>query len=346
MRATLKDIAEQLGVSINTVSRALRDMPDIGQETKDLVRETAARLGYRKNLAASRLRTNRSLILGMVVTDISNPVFSGMIKGVEKTCIQTSYTLMLGNSNEDSNEEAAIISNMLDHGVDGIFLVPSMRNADVLTQLEEARVPYVILQRKFTGKAANYVQSSDIKGGYLAAEHLYQLGHRSFLYVSAPMHISSARERFEGFVSYLKEKGLTESAVQIQECDGTRSGSYKVMKKWLKQHSDLKQLNATAILCFSDYVACGVYSAFAKYNLKIPQDISVVGYDNNEYSDMMLPPLTTIDIRPFKVGERASKLLLEQIDNAKTDIKPEPQEIIISPKLVVRESTGVVERGI
>lgn len=339
MSATLKDIAEELGVSINTVSRALRDMPDIGQETKDHVRETAVKLGYRKNLAASRLRTNQSLILGMVVTDIGNPVFSGMIKGVEKTCKQTSYTIMLGNSNENTEEENALISSMLDHGVDGILLVPSMRNAKILNQLKRAKVPYVILQRKFPDISTNYVQSNDVKGGRLAAEHLYQLGHRSFLYVSAPMHISSSRERYEGFLSYLKEKHLTEESVQVLACDGTRAGSHQAMKQWLKGHSELHRLSATAIFCFSDYVACGVYSACAKYGLHIPQDVSVIGYDNNEYSDMMLPSLTTIDIRPFQTGERAAELLLDLIRAPQGSHKP-VQEIIIPPKLVIRKSTS------
>ncbi|MBU9724670.1 LacI family DNA-binding transcriptional regulator [Diplocloster modestus] len=340
MSATLKDIAEELGVSINTVSRALRDMPDISQETKDHVRETATRLGYHKNLAASRLRTNKSLILGMVVTDISNPVFSGMIKGVEKTCKRTSYTIMLGNSNENSAEETAMISSMMDHGVDGILLVPSMRNTRVLTQLKKAKIPYVILQRKFPDIATNYVQSNDVKGGNLAAEHLYKLGHRSFLYVSAPMHISSARERYEGFLSYLRDKNLPADCVQVLECDGTRSGSHLVMKQWLKQHPDLHSLSATAVFCFSDYVACGVYSAFAKYSLRIPQDISVIGYDNNEYADMMLPALTTIDIRPFQTGERAAELLLELIAAPDSQTKS-VREIIIAPKLVNRKSTDI-----
>ena len=335
MSVTLKDIANELHLSATAVSRALRNMPDIGPETTRLVKETAERLGYRTNLAARYLKTNKSMMLGMVVTDICNPVFSLMYKGVEKVCKETSYTLMLGNSNENAQGEGAIIQNMLEHGVEGIFLVPSMQNKNVLVQLEESGVPYVILQRKFEKESFHYVQSDDYEGGYLAAKHLYQLGHRKFLYISGPKHISSAKERYNGFLKYLIEQGLTKESVQILECDGTRNGGYKATKKWLEQHDNLNQLKATAIFCFSDYVAYGVYSAMQKCNLRIPDDISVIGYDNNEYSDMTLPGLTTIDIHPYKIGKQAARMMFELINNQEN----EKSELVIKPKLVVRDST-------
>ena len=336
--ATLKDIAEELNISVTAVSRALRNMPDIGPETTNLVKETAARLGYRKNLAARYLKTNKSMMLGIVVTDICNPVFSAIYKGIERPCIEGNYTLMLGNSNENAEEESSIINNMLDHGVDGIFLVPSMKDSHTLSQIKNANIPYVILQRKFPNISTNCVQSNDYEGGYLAAQHLYQLGHRHFLYVSAPMYISSAKERYNGFMVFLNEMGLKKDVIQILECDGTRSGSYKVVKKWLEKHSDLSHLNASAIFCFSDYMAYGVYSAIAKYNLRIPEDISVIGYDNNEYSDMTLPALTTIDIHPYKIGTRAAKMMFDLINTKNSN--EDHVEVVISPKLILRNSTA------
>ena len=141
MAITIKDIAEELGVSFNTVSRALRDMPDIGQDTTRLVKETAARLGYRKNFAASYLKTTKSMMLGIIVPDICNPVFSYMYKGIEKKCSETNYSLLLGNSNGNPEEESSILNNMLDHGVDGVFLIPNMKNTQSYTQLENARIP-------------------------------------------------------------------------------------------------------------------------------------------------------------------------------------------------------------
>ena len=170
---TLKDIAEELNVSVNTVSRALRNMPDIGQETTLLVKETAMRLGYRKNLAASSLKTAKSMMLGIIVPNICNPVYSYIYKGIEKVCNETGYTLMLGNSNSESEQECRVLENMLDHGVDGIFLVPSMKNHQVLERLQEASIPYVLLQRRFPGVDANIVQSSDYEGGYIVKKDEY-----------------------------------------------------------------------------------------------------------------------------------------------------------------------------
>jgi len=342
---TLKDIAEELNVSVNTVSRALRDMPDIGQETTNLVKETALRLGYRKNLAASSLKTAKSMMLGIVVPDICNPVFSYMYRGIEKICNETGYTLMLGNSNTDPDKECKVLDNMLDHGVDGIFLVPSMKDDRVLERLKNADIPYVILQRRFHGIDAHVVQSSDHEGGYMAAQHLYDLGHRSFLYISAPMYISSAKERYEGFLTYLKEKGLSEADVQIMECSSSRNGGYQAAKKWLQQQKltseekmpEKDKLSATAIFCFSDYMAYGVYAAIAESDLQVSEDVSIVGYDNNEYSEMIYPPLTTVDMFPEQVGSKAAELMFGLLKDKEK--REEIVESVISPKLILREST-------
>lgn len=350
MPITLKDIAEELNVSINTVSRALRDMPDIGQETTSLVKETAIRLGYRKNLAASSLKTAKSMMLGIIVPDICNPVFSYMYKGIEKVCNETNYTLMLGNSGGDSDKECRVLENMLDHGVDGIFLVPGMKDSQVLERLKNADIPYVILQRKFPGIDANIVRSSDFEGGYLAAQHLYELGHRSFLYISAPMYISSARERYDGFLAYLKEQGVSESVMEVLERDSTRKGGYEAAKKWLGQQTQCRQesqagkgeLKTKAIFCFSDYMAYGVYAAIAEANLQVPEDISVVGYDNNEYSGMINPPLTTVDMFPFEIGLRSAENMFALLNGEEERTR---RDSVVTPRIILRKSTGVFLPG-
>lgn len=334
MSVTLKDIAEELNVSINTVSRALRDMPDISQETTCLVKETALRLGYRKNLAASCLKTAKSMMLGIVVPDICNPVFSYMYKGIELACNETDYTLMLGNSNGDPEKESKILLNMLDHGVDGIFLVPGMKDGQVVEVLKNAEIPYVLLQRRYAGVETNIVQSSDYEGGRLAAEHLYGLGHRSFLYISAPMYISSAKERYDGFAAYLRQQGMPDPVIEVLECDSTRNGGYRAAKEWLGSKDGS---SATAIFCFSDYMAYGVYEAITEAGLKVPGDISVIGYDNNEYSEMIYPPLTTVDMLPFEIGSKSAEKMLVLLDN-REELGESP-ETILSPKLILREST-------
>ncbi|MBQ2922886.1 MAG: LacI family DNA-binding transcriptional regulator [Tyzzerella sp.] len=342
MSVTLKDIANELNLSINAVSRGLRNMPDIGPDTTKLIQETALKLGYRKNFAASYIKTRKSMMLGIIITDICNPLYSSIYKGIEHICANTDYALMLGNSNENPEEEIAIIDNMLSRGIDGIFLVPSMKNSDVLLRLKESKIPYIFLQRNFADITIPYIYSDDYKGGYLAAEHLYQQGHRSFLYLAPPLYISSAKERFDGFVAFLQEQGLPKECVEIVRSDATRVGSYRAMNKWLKKQGNLNCLSATAIFCFSDYVAYGVYPALAKHGLRIPNDISVIGYDNTEYSDIISPPLTTIDMQPYKIGRKAAQLMLTMMDNP--NIHEEPVKVFITPKLIQRSSTGIPKK--
>lgn len=334
MSVTLKDIAEELNLSVNAVSRALRNMSDISPETTKLVQETAQRLGYRKNLAASYLRSAKSMMLGIIIPDICNPVFSYMYKSIEKKCMENNYTLMLGNSNENFKQETSMIENMVAHGVDGIFIVPSKESQPQYPVLEQANIPYVLLQRKNALNKKNFVQSDDYEGGYLAAEHLYSLGHRDFLLVFTNMRISSANERYNGFIAYLKENGLSQNNVQLLECDSTRAGGCECTKNWLK-NQDVKNLSATAIFCFSDYIAYGVYSALFEYGLNVPQDVSVMGYDNNEYSAIIHPRLTTVDILPYDIGNHSAKMMLGLL----TDKKTETDGVVISPKLIVRSST-------
>jgi LacI family transcriptional regulator len=333
MAITLKDIADELNISVNAVSRALRNLPDIGEKTTKLVHETAQRMGYRKNLAASCLKTAKSMTVGVVIPDICNPVFSYMYKGVESYCADMNYTLMLGNSNENSITENAVLENMIARSVDGVIIVPCDKNKSYKNMLENVGIPYIALQRA-PEEESNLVQTSDFEGGYLAAKHLYELGHRSFVLIFAPMSISSSQDRYNGFVSFLAENGLLKDCVKTIECDGTRDGGYDAMKHWIARHKD--SLPASAIFCFSDYIACGVYSAISESGLRIPDDISIIGYDNNEYCDILNPPLTTIDMRPFRIGERAAVMMIKLLNEKSGENTVEKK--IISPKLVIRNS--------
>ena len=337
MPITLKDIAQELNISVNAVSRALRNMPDIGPQTTKLVQETAQRMGYRKNLAASYLKTTRSMMLGIIIPDICNPVFSYLYKGIESVCNAEHYTLLLGNTDEDPAREKHLIDHMIARGVDGILIVPRM-NGEVLSEaVAQSKLPFAVIQRKIAGANVNFVQSNDYEGGYLAAKHLYLAGHRRFLLLFASMQISSAYERYHGFFAYLQEMGLSSEAVQLLECDGTKTSGYTVLKNWLGEHP--KKDFPHAIFCFSDYIAYGAYAALNEYGIQIGHDISVLGYDNNEYSEMISPALSTIDMLPRELGEHAAHLILEQIESSIGEVQSNPpQTLVISPRLIVRDS--------
>lgn len=339
MSVTLKDIAEELNISATAVSRALRNMPDIGPDTTKLVQETAERLGYRKNLAASYLKTAKSMMFGIIVPDICNPVFSYMYKGIEEKCNKKQYAIMLSSTNESFDQETSMIDKMVAHGVDGLFIVPCNESDAYYPQLNNANIPYVILQRTTSSKSPFLVKSNDYEGGYMAAEHLYALGHRFFLLVFADMKISSAKERYDGFKAFLNDKKIPESNIQLLECGVTRAEGYRATKHWLSEQTNIKKLSTSAIFCFSDYIAYGVYSALLESGLKIPDDISVMGYDNNEYSDIIYPALTTVDLLPYDIGMQSAKLMLNIINNKSSQADVLSNKKILSPKLIVRHST-------
>jgi LacI family transcriptional regulator len=332
-KTTLKDVAKELNLSINTVSRALRDMPDIKDETKQKIRAAAEKMGYRTNLAASMLRTHRSRGIGVVVSDIANPVFSGMVKGIEFAAKKASYSMILSDSNETYEEEVSALENMYQRNVDGIILFPTMVKDGTVRELLEKEVPFVLVGRKFHDISTNLVINDDFHGGYLAAEHLYSKGHRKFLYIVGPFHMSSAVDRFEGFKQYLIERGLSANAIEVHETNAYWQGGYDTMKELIR-----KGFEATAAFVFNDFMAVGVLKALRENKIRVPEDMAVMGYDDIDLCELTVPGLTTIDLSKFRLGKRALELLLQQIDGQSSDSR-RFQQIIMEPRLVVREST-------
>jgi len=329
---TLKDLAKELNLSINTVSRALRNMPDISEETKKIVRETAERMNYQTNMAASMLRTNRSKAIGVIVSDINNPVFSGMIKGVTFACKEAGYSILLSNTNEDYEEELSAVKSMLQRNVDGILLFPSMVGDGSVQELIAKKIPFVMVGRYFSSINTNIVMNDDVHGGYLAAEHLFQKGHRNFIYITGSLKMSSSSERLTGFRQYLTEHGLSEKAVEVHETEATWKGGYKAMLNILKIGT-----SATAVFAFSDFMAMGILKALRKHNIHVPSQMAVIGYDDIDFCELTVPALTTIDMSKFRLGKRAAELLIRDINTPAKDRII--QRIIMEPKLIVREST-------
>ncbi len=347
MKTTLKDIARELNLSVNTVSRGLRDMSDVGKETKILIKETAEKLGYRKNLVASNLRTSRSYIMGVVVTDYSNPAMSAIINGVESMGKTKGYTIMTGSSYENAVDEDNVIGSMIDHGVDGIILIPSLTNNRIIEKLKNANIPFVLAVRSFETPPCNYnyIICDDVYGAEIVAERLYSCGHRKFMYLSGLSYISSAKQRYSGFANRLQALGIPLENIQRLQCDGSRIDAYRTTSRWLADFKDKREITATAIFAFSDYVACGVYMALKEHGYQIPQDISVVGYDNNEFSSIIEPSLCTVDNHFYDIGRRAAQRLSELINNETENTESKIQHIITTPELVWRDSVSQTDKG-
>ena len=330
---TLKDLADRTGFSVNTVSRALRGKPDISKITREKVAEIAEELGYRRNALASQLRTRESKTLGLIVTDIVNPVYSGVTKGVETAAKREGYSVLLSDTEEDPENEAAAIHMMLEKRVDGMIIVPTQQHRESFLRLLERGFPFVVVGRIFDDIQTNCVVNDDVRGGFLAADHLIAKGHRKILFLGGFPHISSAAKRMRGYKQALELRGLPFVPELVVWGEPSMEGGYERLLALCTQSAR----EWTAVFCFNDLVAIGVMMALEELGMRIPDDVAVVGYDDIKFAPALRPPLTTVDIGKYRLGEKGAELLIALI-------KTEParrvtKEIILEPRLVVRSST-------
>jgi len=293
-------------VSVNTVSRALAGKPDVSLETRTRVLEVAERLGYRPNRLARGLRSNKTFAIGVIVTDIANPFFAELVKGVEEAARQNGYSIILEDTGEDPEKEARAIQVMLAERVDGLLLTPVQSKKETVEEVLKSKFPLVLMGRYFPDLEAPYIVSDDFQGAILATKHLIELGHRKIAHVAGPLHISSAQDRLSGYKRALKEHGIPAREEFILTGAVTLRDGYAAGQELLK----LKRL-PTAVFAYSDLVAIGLMQALMEEEVEIPGDVSLVGYDDIEFSAYTKVPLTTVRIPKRTLGQRAVEMLLE-----------------------------------
>lgn len=334
---TLKDIAKEAGVSINTVSCALRDSARISDESKRKIKIIADRMGYTPNAAARSLRLKTTNVIGVIVTDLSNPVFGKMVKGIEAAIKEKAYSILIGNTDENGEMEQKAVSNMISKGVDGVIITPTQHDTRSLDMLRKANVPFILMGRKFKHYSANYVVCDDFRGGYLAGEYLIGKGHRNIIFINGPKHISSSQDREQGFVKALAGHRLTPQ--HIYYIMPEMHEGYRLMKQLLEARPDF-----TGVFCFDDYTAFGVMKAFKEGGRRVPDDIAVIGYDNTDFADMLDRGLTSVDFNEYRIGELAAEHIIEIIEKSSKSSKSgnsgesAVKQVILEPSLVVRGS--------
>ena len=330
----IKDIADDLGVSVAAVSRALRNRGEISPEKRALVLKRAAELNYRPNLVARALVTGRSGLMGLVVPDLVHSFFAELAVALSAALRRGGFNLVIASSDEDAELEKQEIDRLLARGVDAILVASTQQTTETFRSVFERNIPCVLMDRWFAGISANFVGVDDEKVGTIATEHLLQIGCRRVAHISGT-GVSTSRGRLEGYTKTLARYGIPVNAeyiVNVEQLDKAAiSGGYTAATRLLR--SDPRP---DGIFCCNDPMAIGAMRAILEVGLRIPHDIALIGCGNLHYDSALQVPLSSIDQRSEALGERAAELAIRLVE-AQRPIRP--KVILLEPNLIVRKST-------
>lgn len=333
MPVRMKDIARELGISVVTVSKVLRNHPDIGEQTRARVLKRMKELKYQPNLAARSLSTGRTSTVGLVVPDLLHPFFAQIAAAVSTELRKQSYGLLISSSEDDPELEREEIEQLLARRVDVLLVASAQDSIESFRRIEEHKVPFVLLDRCFAGLNANFVGVDDEAAGRLATEHLIDQGCRRLAHIRGP-EVSTAIGRLAGFRQALAAHKRAPAAIVSIGTSGDHRGApggYSIGKQLLA-----RKVRPDGIFCFNDPIAMGVMRAILEAGLRIPEDIAVVGCGNLSYSDFLRIPLSTIDQDSQQIGERAAAFALTLAASKRAT---RPRQIVIQPRLIARESS-------
>jgi DNA-binding LacI/PurR family transcriptional regulator len=326
---TIKDIAKAAGVSHTTVSRALKDNPVISAETTALIQKLAQEMGYTPSAVAQSLLSQQTLTVGMVVTSIADPFVVKVVDGVESVAQTAGYSIFLSSSQNNPDQEMAVVETFHRRRVDAIIVTASRVGSLYTSQLDQIQVPIVLINNQEEGKYLHSVAIDDEQGAQLAVQHLLDLRHRRIAYVGMPNRPKSNRRRLAGYQTALKQANINADPELIFLPDATRDFEQGQMA-----FKALATTDATAVFCYNDVVAIGLLFACHQHNVSVPQELSIIGFDDIETAEYVTPPLTSIHQPCFKMGELAMNMVLDLLAGQ------EVQDKILSGTLVTRGSTA------
>jgi LacI family transcriptional regulator len=327
----MKDIAEDLGVSLMTVSKALRSHSDISEETRKRVLKRAQELDYRPNWIARSLVTRRTYMVGVIIPDLMHSFFAEVAKGIARKLEPHGYQIVISNTEENVEAEQRQMELLVSRNVDGLIVATAQPNwrKQAVASFRAHKTPLVLIDREPAGIDANYVGVKDEEIGALATEHLYEQGCRRIAHIRGG-ETPNSLGRLRGYRRTLAKHGLKARHDYVLEGSDDAGGCDAMLKLLaLREPPD-------AVFCYNDPVAAGAIKAVLEAGLKVPADVAIVGAGNVHYSDLLRVPLSTIDQSSSLIGETAADLLVECME-AKT---PRPsRHLLIAPRLIVRESS-------
>ncbi|HHI5410056.1 transcriptional repressor PurR [Vibrio metoecus] len=328
--ATMKDIARLAGVSTSTVSHVINKSRFVSDEIAERVNNAAQQLNYAPSALARSLKMNRTKTIGMLVTTSTNPFFGEVVKGVERSCYHKGYNLILCNTEGDNQRMKASINTLLQKRVDGLLLMCSTLEGERLDVFDRyPDIPVVVMDWGPILFASDKIQDNSLQGGYMAAKHLIECGHKEIGCITGPLIRHQAQMRYEGYKRALAEAGIAINPDWIVESDFECEGGYQAFEKLYERG----KLPSALFVC-NDMMAMGVIQAASQRGLRVPDDLSLIGYDDVHIAKFMTPALTTIHQPKYRLGKAAVDTLLYRLENPDTTA----QVVQLEPTLVVRSS--------
>jgi len=329
----IRTIARVANVSIATVSRTINHVPTVNPKIAKRVWEVIEELNYFPNTQARALVSGRSKIFGLIISEITNPFFPELIQGFEDVAIESGYEILVSSTNYDPKRMAQCIRRMLERKVEGVAVMTFGIEEPLLDQLAQRNIPLVFIDVGPPSPGVSLLKVDYQHGIRQGVHHLAALGHRKISFITGPLRLHSAQSRLAAFTKSLKECGITPHPEWIVEGDHTLEGGVAAAEKLLAFDE-----SPTAIMCSNDMTAIGVLHHMYRANLRVPDDMSVMGFDNIHIAEVTTPPLTTIQMSRFELARAAVTALRAQVESA-SSLAPQ-REYKIATELVVRESTG------
>lgn len=339
----LKDIAAQAGVSVMTVSKALRDEPDVSAATRNRIKLLASQMGYVPDSTAQGLRNRTTKLFGLIIPSLANPIFSRILLAIQERAYELGYDLLVAYTLNLAEREETAIRRFLSRRVDGLFLSPVYRlspEARVYQELFSRQLPTVILGHvaPFCTRFVN-VEADDLVAGYQVTQHFLKLGHRRIAFLAGPPASPWTQERFEGYRRALREAGMDVDDKLVFQAGRTMEDGAKVAEQMLLECSD-----ATAVQAVNDLVAAGAAEALLQRRLRIPTDLSVAGFGNTMLSEYFQIPLTTINQPKHRLGLAAVDSMLQLLKGKRPDPKRLPAELIVRASSGTPPATPAMQR--
>src|SRR5690625_77653 len=330
---TLKDLAKYTGFSKSTISRAFTHPEKVKKSSLKKIQTAVDKLGYQPSRVAQRLRSGqgKAKVMGLIIPDIMNPFFADITRGIEDFAHTNGYVLILNNSNGDLERQKMCLETLRMESVDGVILPPVSESDRYVEGLVNEGFVVVCVDRRLKNVPVDSVVSDNRKGAYIATSHMIKLGHKRIAYIGGNSRISTAKERIEGYKEALSDHGIDIDNESILEGDSRQESGERLTKKLLR-HSN----PPSALFTGNNMMTLGALAACYRENIHIPEQLSLVGYDDVPWAEALNPPATVIDQPGYEIGRLAAETLISRIQSPNRS----PVTIPLTPKLVIRDSCG------